>query len=38
VLLGAHQPQMIGAAALHETQIIGMVDDARKIWDSIIKV
>ena len=31
VLLGAHQPQMIGAPALHEAQIIGVIDDAGKI-------
>ena len=31
MLLGAHQPQMIGASALHEAQIIGVIDDAGKI-------
>ena len=31
VLLGAHQPQMVGASALHEAQIIGVIDDAGKI-------
>ena len=31
MLLGAHQPQMIGAPALHEAQIIGVIDDAGKI-------
>jgi hypothetical protein len=25
VLLGAHQPQMIGASALHEAEIIGVI-------------
>ena len=30
VLLGAHQSQMIGAPALHEAQIIGVIDDAGK--------
>src|ERR1700751_5930823 len=30
MLLGAHQPQMIGAPALHEAQIIGVIDDAGK--------
>jgi hypothetical protein len=32
MLLGAHQPQMIGAPALHEAQIIGVIDDAGKLW------
>ena len=31
VLVGAHQPQMVGAPALHEAQIIGVIDDAGKI-------
>src|SRR5579871_451267 len=31
VLLGAHQPQMVGAAAFHVAQIIGVIDDAGKI-------
>ncbi len=30
VLIGAHQAQMVGAATLHEAQIIGMIDDAGK--------
>jgi hypothetical protein len=30
MLLRAHQPQMIGAAALHEAQIVGVIDDAGK--------
>ena len=29
--VGAHQPQMVGAPALHEAQIIGVIDDAGKI-------
>ena len=31
MLLGAHQAQMVGAAALHEAQIVGVIDDAGKI-------
>src|SRR4051812_48104998 len=31
LLLGAHQPQMIGPSALHEAQIVGVIDDAGKI-------
>jgi hypothetical protein len=31
-LLRAHQPQMIGAAALHEAQIIRVIDDAGEHW------
>jgi len=27
VLLGAQQPQMIGAPALHEAQVVGVIDD-----------
>jgi hypothetical protein len=36
MLLGAHQPQMIGASAFHEAQIVGVIDDAGKIWDGVI--
>ena len=36
VLLGAHQPQMIGPSALHEAQIIGVIDDAGKIGVLVI--
>ena len=36
MLLGAHQPQMIGAAALHEAQIVGVIDDAGKIGVLVI--
>ena len=32
MLLGAHQPQMVGAPALHETQIVGVIDDTGKLW------
>ncbi len=31
MLFGAHQAQMVGAAALHEEQIIGVIDDAGEI-------
>jgi hypothetical protein len=31
MLLGAHQAEMIGAPALHEAQIIGVINDAGKI-------
>src|SRR5690348_11602378 len=31
MLLGAHQAKVIGAPALHEAQIIGVIDDAGKI-------
>jgi hypothetical protein len=30
-MTGAEQAQMIGAAALHEAQISGVIDDAGKI-------
>src|SRR5262249_10863327 len=30
-LIGADEPQIVRAAALHETQIIGVVDDAGKV-------
>ena len=36
MLLGAHQPQMIGAPALHEAQIIGVIDNAGKIGVLVI--
>ena len=36
MLLGAHQPQMVGAPALHEAQIIGVIDDAGKIGVLVI--
>jgi hypothetical protein len=32
MLLGSNQPQMIGAPARHEAQIIGVIDDAGKHW------
>jgi hypothetical protein len=38
MLLGAHQPQMIGASAFHEAQIIGVIDDAGKIRSIIIAI
>jgi hypothetical protein len=32
MLLGAKQPQIVGSPALHEAQIIGVIDDAGKHW------
>ena len=32
MLFSAHQPQMVGAATLHEAQIIGVINDARELW------
>jgi hypothetical protein len=32
VLVGPHQAQMIGAPALHEAQVIGVIDNPRKHW------
>ena len=31
MLLGAHQPQMVGAPALHEAQVIGVINDPGKV-------
>src|SRR6516164_5955429 len=36
VLLRAHQPQMVGTAALHEAQVVGVIDDPGKIGVLII--
>jgi hypothetical protein len=36
MLFGTHQPQMVGAPALHEAQIIGVVDDPREIGIFIV--
>jgi len=30
MLLGAHEPQMIGPPALHEAQVVGVIDDPGK--------
>src|SRR5262245_4137492 len=30
-MLRSEQAQMVGAASLHETQIVGVIDDARKV-------
>ena len=35
-VIGPEQPQVIGAAALHETQIAGVIDDAGKIGVLVI--
>jgi hypothetical protein len=35
-LLRAHQPQMIGAPALHEAQLARVIDDAGKLMPDII--
>jgi hypothetical protein len=32
MLFGADQPQVIGASAIHEAQIIGVIDDTAKHW------
>jgi hypothetical protein len=32
MLLGAHQTQIIGASAFHETQVVGVIDDAGKLF------
>ena len=31
MLLGAHEPQMIGPPALHEAQVVVVIDDPGKI-------
>src|ERR1700737_1573354 len=36
MLFSAHQPQMIGPSALHEAQVIGVIDDAGKIGVFVI--
>ena len=36
MLFGAHQPQMIGAPAFHEAQVIGVIEDAGKSWLDVI--
>src|SRR5580704_8028192 len=35
-MLDAEQPQIVGAAALHEAQIIGVIDDAGKVGVLVI--
>ena len=35
-MIGAEQAQMIGAAALHEAQIVGMIDDAGEVGVLVI--
>jgi hypothetical protein len=36
MLLRAHQAEMIGAAAFHEAQIVGVIDDAGKLRPDVI--